>query len=217
MVEVKLRVQPRPNKTRSYKHWLRNHGKIPAVIYGKDLPNKLVEVDVRNLESILRNGAGKNAIINLTVEEAKPHKLTVMIKDLQRDPVKGDLMHVDLQKISLSDKIHTTVPIHLTGEAEGVKKGGILQSGLRELEIECVPANIPDHISVDISGLDIGDSLTVADIAGQDGFAVKNDPATVIVSIVSPHWAEAIEDKAVEPAQTEPANGEAGNGDKKEE
>ncbi len=199
MVEVKINAKPRMGTTSSYKHHLRNTGKIPGVIYGKDLPNKLVEMDVKSLESVLRTGAGRNAIINLTVQENTPRKYTVMIKDMQRDPVKGSLLHVDLQKISMQDKIHTVVPIHFIGDSVGVKKGGIMQATLRELDIECVPTKLPESIALDISALDIGDVLTVGNLLNaQDGYAIVNDPETVVVSIAAPRLAEEIETSPVE-------------------
>lgn len=209
MVKVKLDARPRLSTAGSYKHSLRDQGKIPGIIYGKDMPNKLVEVDVKKLENVLRHGAGRNSIIDLSLEGEKGNKITVMIKDLQRDPVKGQILHADMQKISLKEKINTTVPVHFTGESIGQKKGGIIQSGVRELEVECIPTDLPEHIDVDISTLDIGDSLTVSDLTLAGGCIITSDPSTVVVSIVAPRRVETdLEGVAPEKAAIEKENGE---------
>jgi len=186
MTEAKLKAMPRTGKSRE----LRRHGMVPAVVYGKGMASEPVEVDSRELENILGR-QGKNVLINLVLSGKKSqNKHVVMVKDLQRDPVGRKILHADLCKISLRDKIHTNAPVHLTGEAVGIKEGGIIQHGLRELEIECLPANIPEHLEVDISGLAIGDHLTVADLSEHPDYKVLADPGAILVTVVAPRMAE---------------------------
>jgi len=137
------------------------------------------------------------------------NKHVVMIKDLQRDPLRGTIVHADLCKVSMEEKLHTTAPVILKGEARGQKSGGILQTGVREVEIECLPLNIPESILVDITELGIGENLTVADIAVSVDFRILTDPETLLVTIIAPRTAE--EPQAAEPEEgvTE-APGEAG-------
>lgn len=190
MVEVKISAQVRPEKTKKYIHNLRSKGKIPAVVYGKDINSEPIEINARELEAAIRS-KGRNALIDLVVRgKQKENKYVVMIKELQRETMRGNLVHADLCKVSLEDKIHTSVPVVLRGESQGVKDGGIIQTGLREIDIECLPANIPENITVDISGLDIGGHLSIADIPESPDFRVLNDPESIIITIIAPRMAE---------------------------
>lgn len=186
MTEVKIKVLPRTGKSRA----LRRQGMIPAVIYGQGVSSEPVELSGRELENILLH-QGRNALINIIQSGRKsPGKHVVMVKDLQRDPIKGSILHADLYKISLRDKIHAAVPVHLAGESPGVKKGGILQHGLRELEIECLPTKMPELIELDVSGLKIGDHLTVADLPDNPDYKILSDPGAILVTVVAPRMAE---------------------------
>lgn len=205
MTEVKLKAAPRTGTSRQ----LRRRGMVPAVVYGKGIDGQAVELNSRELESILLH-TGRNAIINLALSGQKsPNKHVVMLKDLQRDPIRGEILHADLCKISLRDKIHTAAPVHLVGESAGIKEGGILQHGLRELDIECLPADIPEQVEVDVSGLKIGDHLTVADLPEHPGYKVLSDPSVILVTVVAPRMAEQPETTGaagpvVAPAATKP-------------
>lgn len=186
MVEIKINASPRPSKTNSYKQHLRGKGLVPAVVYGKGIANEAIEVDVKEVESAIRK-KGRNALIDLVVKgKQNNNKYVVMVKEIQRDPIRREIMHVDLCKISMQDKIHTTVPVVFTGQAKGVVNGGIMQAGLREVDIECLPANIPENITVDVSSLDIGDHLAVADLPRSQDFQINSDPEAVLVTVIAP-------------------------------
>ena len=190
MAEVRLTVNSRVSKTRSHIHELRKQGKIPAVIYGQGVKSEPVEIDSRELHNILVK-EGKNALIDLVLSGQKSAgKHVVMVKDLQRDPIGGRILHADLCKISLRDKIHATVPVLFTGESAGVSQGGILQHGLRALEIECLPAQIPEHLELDISSLNIGDHLTVASLPEHPDYRILSEPEGILVTVVAPRMAE---------------------------
>lgn len=192
MVEVKLMANIRPSKTNSYKHNLRKRGLVPAVVYGKGV-NEAIEVNVKDIEAAIRS-KGRNALIDLGLRGKKENnKYIVMVKEIQRDPINRQITHIDLCNISLQDKIHTTVPVTFTGEARGIINGGIVQAGLREIDIECLPANIPDNLTVDVSSLDIGDHLTVADLPQSQDYQIISDPEAVLVTVVATRTAEPAE------------------------
>ena len=190
MVEAKIGASLRPSTKGSYRHYLRDNGRIPAVVYGKGIKEQAIELDAKDLESVIRQ-KGRNVLIDLDVTGGpEQKKYVVMIKDLQRDPIRRDIVHADLCKVSLEDKLRTTVPLVLKGEAAGKKTGGVLQTGLRELEIECTPDKMPDAVSVDISGLEAGQHLTVADLMVSGDLKVLTEPDKMVVMVVAPRVAE---------------------------
>lgn len=192
MVNVKLVANLRSSKTNSYTHQLRKKGLIPAVVYGKGV-NEPIEVEVKDIESAIRQ-KGRNALFDLGLKGKKNNnKYVVMVKEIQRDPIRRQIMHVDLCKISLGEKIHTTVPVVFSGEARGVINGGVVQHGLRDIDIECLPANIPDHLTVDVSSLDIGEHLTIADLAHDQDYRIISDQESVLATVIAPRTAEPIE------------------------
>jgi len=202
MAEANLTARVRISNKKSYRKGLRHTGKVPAIVYGKGVGGTPVEIDLRDFETTVRQ-KGRNALINLTVQEgANQNKHVVIIKDMQRDPIRGLITHVDLHQVSLDDKIHATVPVALLGEARGQKNGGVVQSGIREVEVECVPAKIPEVIPVDITSLDIGGHLAVRDLPENPDYRIITDPESVLVTLIAPRMPEAAE---TEPVETAPA------------
>lgn len=197
MAEIRINAKPRTAKTKSYLHQIRHEGRIPAVIYGRGHSSQAVELDVREFESAIRK-KGRNALMDLTVKGEKgQNKIVVMVKDMQRDALHGDIIHADLFEVSMNQKIHSRVPVVFKGEAKGQKAGGVIQAGVREVEVEGLPGNLPEVISIDVSNLDIGDHLTAHDIPSLEGCRVLTDPEATLVTITAPRRAEEIE-KAVE-------------------
>jgi large subunit ribosomal protein L25 len=163
---------------------LRVAGKIPAVVYGKAREPQSVALDPRALETLLqKSGAGLNTLIDLSVSGRTD---TVLVKELQRHPVHGGYLHVDFFKVDLTQKITVSVPIHFTGKAHGVEFGGILDHPLREIEVECLPRAIPEFVEVDVSALEIGQSIHVSDLRLPEGVEVKTDPTLPVASVVLP-------------------------------
>lgn len=191
-MSVKLNVSKREGFGRGYGRKLRDKGFIPAVVYGKESGEIPIEVDLKDLKEILASEKGKNALIDLTVEGSN-EKHTVMVRDLQKDPIKGEFIHMDLHQISLDDKVHTQVPIVLVGEPIGVKKGGILQYGLRELDIQCLATDIPEQLEIDITELDFGEHISLEQIETNRNIRVLTDKEAIIASIVAPRL-EVVED-----------------------
>ncbi len=213
MAETKMRAEIRLIKTKKYKHDLLEQGKIPAVVYGKGITSESIELNVKEFESVMRK-KGRNALIDLVINsKPKEKKYVVMVKEVQREPVRGGITHVDLCKVSLKDKIHTPVPVVLKGEPHGLKNGGIIQTGLRTIEVECLPTEIPEAIPVDISSLEIGDHLTVADLPVMPGYKILTEPDGVLVTIIAPRMAEEAEAVKAEGPVITPAEHEKEDGE----
>jgi large subunit ribosomal protein L25 len=215
MKEVSLKVKPREKRGKEYAKKLRRSGIIPAVVYGQQTASLPLEVESKAFHALLRHGLGENVLITLTAEDQKGKDRKVLVREVQRDPVGGDIVHIDFHEISLTKKLAIQVPIHLVGVPEGVTNGGILQHVLRELEVECLPTAIPEKIDVDVTSLDIGDSIHVADLK-LEGIDVLSDPHSSIVSVVPPTVFK--EPEAAPVAEAEPeVIGEKEEGEEKEE
>ncbi len=162
---------------------LRRTGEVPGVIYGGDAEPSHFSVDARILRNTL---ARSGAILDISIDGGKASP--VIVKDLQRHPVRGEIMHLDLVRVNMNEKIHTTVVLELVGadEAPGVSEGGVLSQETREVNIEALPGDIPETIEHDVSGMHINDTLTLGMIAAPSGVTVLDDPETVIASITPP-------------------------------
>jgi large subunit ribosomal protein L25 len=183
---------------------LRVNNQIPGVLYGGEEGNIALALNPVDLRKALEKGGGENVIINLTVHREDEEMVrTVMVKDIQFHPTRGEYLHADLLRISMEKMIRVDVPITLQGEAPGVKmKGGILDHVLREAEVECLPAAIPDALVADISSLDIGDSVHVRDLKAIEGVKILVNPEMVVASVSHPEKEE--EEAPVEVAPAEP-------------
>lgn len=168
---------------------LRAAGRIPGVVYGKKLANQSITLDPHALEKILSKG-GMNSLIDLEVPGGKR---TVLVKDLQRDPVRGVYLHADFYEVDLAQSIEVSVPLHFSGKARGTEFGGIVDHPLRELDIECLPGAIPEFIEVDVSPLDLNDSLHVRDLAVPEGVTVRTDGDLPVAAVIAPAAAEEAE------------------------
>lgn len=184
--QLKLKAQIRTVKGSGGSNRLRRQGWIPAVLYGPDLEEAVpLQVNVQELHRIVPGE--QRGIMELEVQEGdRTETHPVMIKEIQRDKVKGSIIHLDLYRVSRMRKVTTTVPIHLTGAPAGVKAGGVLQHQLWEVEIECLPHQIPEYLEADISGLEIGDVLTVKGLKVPEGVEVLTPADDPVVSVLAP-------------------------------
>jgi large subunit ribosomal protein L25 len=185
MKEVVLKAKPRQMLGKEKAKKLRKNGIIPAVVYGLETKTLPLEIESKSFNALLRGGLGENVIITLMLDDPQDGRKQVLIREVQRDPVRGDIVHVDFHQISLTHKITIEVPIHLIGMPEGVKEGGILQHALREIKVECLPTSIPEKFEVDVSHLKIGDSIHVADLKAE-GVTILSDLQGSIASVVPP-------------------------------
>jgi large subunit ribosomal protein L25 len=201
-----LEAQPRTPGNKNVARRVRQEGKIPAVVYGAGQDAKPVTVDPRQVTRILNSETGHNTIFDLTLDGSKTK---AMIVDWQFEPIKGKLLHIDVKRIAMDQKLAVKVPILLKGEAAGVKQqGGIMEQMLREVEVECLPSDIPSHIDADVSELVFGKVLRVADLPHSDKWKFLSDanqPVAHVTSVkeeVAP-TPEAVAAEAAAPAEPE--------------
>jgi len=178
-----LEAQPREAGTKNDARRVRREGKIPAVVYGAGKDSLAISVDPRVVTRILNSETGHNTIFDLTMDG---DKTKAMIVDWQYEPIKGNLLHIDLKRIALDKVLTVSVPIFLIGEAAGVKQeGGILEQMLREVEVECLPGDIPSHIDADVSELVFGKVLRVADLPHSDKWDYLTDENQPVAHVTS--------------------------------
>lgn len=201
-----LEGQPRTPGTKNDARRVRRDGKIPAVVYGAGKESLSISVDPRVVTRILNSETGHNTIFDLNLDG---EKTKAMIVDWQYEPIKGRILHIDLKRIALDKVLTVSVPIELTGEAEGVKtQGGILEQMLREVEIECLPADIPSHIDVDVSHLTFGKVLRVSDLPHSDKIKFLTDENQPVAHVTSVKEEVAVTPEAAAEAAATPAEPE---------
>ena len=215
MAEQSLAVQLRTGKGKEAARKLRSQGLIPAVVYGQREEAIPVTLNPQQLAKAMRGGAGERSLIKLTIEGLQdgPVTKTVILKEKQVDPVKRTLLHVDLYTVAMDETIHVAIPVHVVGKSHGVELGGVLEQVLREIEVECLPGDIPPSIDVDVSALDVGDSIHVADITLEKA-KILVDPEQTLVTVVPP---TVYEEPVVEEEVVEEEELEEGEEEKKEE
>jgi len=206
MEKVTLKAEIREGTGKRIAKDLRKKDMIPAVVYkgGKDALK--LQLAVRDLEETLHTKAGENVIVTLNIEggEGKAKDMTVLIKEIQREPIRELILHVDFNEISLTETLKVNVPLAAHGEPVGVKAdGGTLEHVMWELQVECLPTNIPEKIEVEVSGLKIGDSIYVKDIAAPEGVKILTDPE-LIAMIVKPPKVEVPKEEVAVEAPVEP-------------
>jgi large subunit ribosomal protein L25 len=188
MEKRSLAAQWREGKGKEEARRLRHQGLIPAVVYGQRQETIPVTLNPQELAKVLHGGAGERTLINLTIEGLKdgPITKTVILKEKQIDPLKRTWLHVDLYTIAMDEEISVGIPVRIVGKAPGVTvQGGILEQVLREIEVKCLPSDIPSSIDVDVSALEIGDSIHVAEITLEKA-KILADPGQTVVTVVAP-------------------------------
>jgi large subunit ribosomal protein L25 len=192
VAENVLQVELRENGGKGVARKLRQSGRIPGVLYGRGKRAQPVTLDPKPLERALqRSEAGMNTLFDLHVSGGSGGDRVVLVKELQREPARGTPLHADLYEVDLTETVEVEVPIHLVGTPPGVSlEGGIMDHAHRALAVECLPRAIPDELSLDVSGLNIGDSLHVSDIALPEGVELRDDPEISVVSVVAPRVEE---------------------------
>jgi large subunit ribosomal protein L25 len=205
MEKVILKATVRTKTGKAAAKDLRSRSMVPVNVYKGGEAAQSLQVSIDDLRETLETSAGENVIITLKISgEGSPKDKTVLIKEIQREPIKDGILHVDFNEISLTETLEVDVPLSVKGEAVGVKvDGGILEHVMWELKVECLPTDIPEKIEVDVSNLKIGDALHVKDMAVPKSVKVLNDPE-LIVLIVKAQKVEAPKEEAVEAAAGEP-------------
>ena len=205
MSEYKLAAENRSDAGKGAARRLRASGRVPAVLYGHGTKPQHLSVDARQFGQALRTDAGANVLISLEVGRDQHLALA---KEIQRHPVRGHLIHVDFIQVRRGEKVHVQVPVHLVGEAPGVREGGIADQDLYQLNVEAEVTAVPEAVDADVSGLGIGDVLRVGDLKAPGGAVILDDPEAVVVSVAAP--AAEVEPEPVEGEEGEAAEGGEG-------
>jgi large subunit ribosomal protein L25 len=204
-MERKLKAEPRARTGKEAAHKIRSTGRVPAVVYGQGVDPVHVSIDAKELFHLLHTDAGMNVLVDMRVDS--DHFLA-MPREVQRDHIRGQFLHVDFLRIKRDEKIGVEVPVHLVGESHGVKEGGVIEHHLWNLHLECFPQDVPTSIDADISRLGINESLKVADLDIPDKLTLLTSTDEVIVSVVPPQILRVEEEVAA--AEEEAMAAEAG-------
>ncbi|WP_238392716.1 50S ribosomal protein L25 [Paenibacillus antri] len=184
MIDMKVTVLSRSGETKSDRRTNRESGKIPGVVYGKKVASQPIYIEEKALHQLMRSGAGAGGILRLTLPTHGEQP--VMIGEIQRDKVLGRILHVDFHQIDMSEPVKATVRVELTGEAQGVSEGGILQVMNPTVEVRCIASAIPAAIEADVSRLAVGEHLYVRDLAVPAGVEIRSDENDIIATILAP-------------------------------
>ncbi len=207
---VKLEVKERESLGSRESRRLRRTGLIPGVLYGRQKA-RAIAIPERELRRALTGAGGLHAILDVVLEGQKSTHPSIL-KDYQRHPIRGTVVHVDLQEVRLDEPIHSAVVVTLVGESAGAREGGVLQQAVREVNVEALPLEIPEHVEIDVTELGIGESVRVADLPRLDGVTYLDDPETAIASITLPTRVEEPEEELGEGAETEAGEEAEGEG-----
>ncbi|MFY9586309.1 MAG: 50S ribosomal protein L25 [Actinomycetota bacterium] len=201
-MEVALQAEARAGTGKGVTRKLRAAGKVPAVLYGRGLEPLALSVDRIALAKVFKTDAGRNVLIDLQVD-GDTH--LTLARELQRDPLRGAIVHVDFLKIARDVAIEVDVPIHITGESPGVKEGGVIEHHIWSVHLSCLPTNVPDRLEADVSRMVIGDMLRVGDLAIPEGVTILTNPEEAVLGVVVPQVLKVEEEV---PAEAELAEGE---------
>ncbi|WP_309386375.1 50S ribosomal protein L25 [Cerasicoccus frondis] len=194
MSEHLLSVTKREGIGRGNSRRLRAQGQIPAVIYGKS-GNRNLAVAERDFQMLLREVAGSTAVITLKIAD---ESIDALIHETQRDPLTDRFRHIDFLEVVAGELIHAHIPVHIKGEAIGVKNGGVLDFSVHELEVHCLPRNLPEFIEVNVADLNIGEAVHLENLPAMEGVHFDGEPDMVIVAIAEPAKIESAETDEVE-------------------
>lgn len=207
---VSLQVSQRAGIGRTALKAVRNAGRVPGVLYGKDknktVRSRPIEIDAKKLGSLLHSSSSENVLVDVELTDKDGKKVDqhlALLLDVQHHPLKDYIIHVDLHEIAQDEILHAEVPVFSTGEPAGVKNGGgLLETMLRTIRVACLPRNLPDSITVDVSALEIGHSVHVSELKLPEGVTVSNPPELPVFSVFAPKE-EVVETPTAEAAQPE--------------
>ena len=185
---------------------LRRQGLIPAVLYGPKRESVPLTISPLDLDNVYKVSGTERVVLNLIIENGGTQNATAVVKEVQASPVTGQYLHIDFYEISLDEEIVVNVPVEVTGKSKGVERGGFLHVVRYELEISCLPADMPDKIEVDVTGLDIGDSIHIGDIDLGDKVRLLADTDLTVATVVAPTVEEEeVPEEELEVAEEAPA------------
>jgi len=211
MKSLEITARPREGTGRLAVKKIRKEGRVPGIIYGKGFDPKPVSVDEHTIEEVLHHSASENILLQVKIEEegrSRPEERTALLQEVQHHPTTGKVLHIDLHQVAAGEKVTITLPIEPRGEAPGVKAGGILEVVLFKVKARGLPVNLPEVLEVDVSNLDVGETLHVEDLRPPAGVELLADPKLPVITIAVPaagvEGAEAAEEAAEEEEEAEP-------------
>ena len=216
METIEIQIEPREAGAKGRAKQLRREGKLPGIFYGPKAESVPLELDRKDFLSRVAGLEGSHLI---RIKSSSPllAERVALVKEMQFHPVTGEVVHADFYEVDLSARIRVKVPLHFVGKAEGVVRGGILQPVVREIEVECLPMDIPEYFDVEVSSLDIGDSLHVKDLSIPEGVAAIYESNLTLVTVVPPTVEEAPAAAEVAPVAVEGAEAVAPAAEEKKE
>lgn len=179
-----LNCQIREEATKGTMAELRRQGKVPGVIYGRQVPNRTVLFESAELKKVF-HGKGTRGLFSLALAGENVPTMAIL-REVQKHPVNGSIIHVDFMKVIMSEKITAPVPVVVTGEEEITRTGGIVQTGVKEVEVSCLPGDLPESINLDIANWSIGDKMVVGDLLKREGVEFLTDPDTLLAVVLPP-------------------------------
>lgn len=203
MAELTLEVQRREETGKSAVRKMRREGIVPAIMYGGGRDPIAISVNRRTISDLItksEHGIRSIFLLKLSDSDKTRH---AMIRDYQLDAITRQIKHLDFVRVNMKEKVHLQIPIHTTGEAKGHKLGGVVDFVMREMEVECLPGSIPDEIVIDISDLDIGDSIRVGELTMPEGVKSLEDEERVVVTVTAPRAVVEETEEAVEEEEPE--------------
>ncbi len=183
-----LPVETRTQIGKNANHKLRAQGYIPAVLYSHGESQNIM-VQKKNFFKIFKGHISENVLIDLEIKDTPGFPVKAFVKDYQRHPITDEILHLDFFRVTMTEAITTRVPVEVVGTPIGVKQGGILEIIERELEVECLPADLPEKITIDVTNLAIGQSIHVKDVAAPKAVTIVSTPESVILAVLAPHKA----------------------------
>jgi large subunit ribosomal protein L25 len=207
----RLEVQERAELGSAASRRLRRDGLVPGVLYGRGKKPHAISVPQRELRRVLTGPSGLHAILDVVLEGQKTTHPSIL-KEYQQDPVRGRLAHIDLQEVRLDQPIQAQVVVELVGESAGVKEGGVLSQVTREINVEALPMDVPEHVELDVSGMVIGDTLRVADLKPVEGVTWLDDPEETVLANVTMPTRVVEPEEALEEGEEAAPEGEAPEG-----
>jgi large subunit ribosomal protein L25 len=212
-METKLTADRRDGRGKGVARKLRSAGRIPAVLYGHDQEATPLSVDAHDMFKVLHTSAGANVLVDLNLDGTEH---LVLPREIQRNHIKGTIVHVDFLVVSRTETIQVNVEIVDVGEAPGVKQGGVVDHHLREVLVECFPQDVPEHLEADISALDLNDVLHVSDLVAPKGVTILSNPEETVLAVIVPAVLKTEADLTIageEPTVTEAPAAEEGEGE----
>jgi len=192
MKSVALKAYPRAQVQRAEVTKLRRAGRVPATIYGRLAKPQNLEVNSKEFADLLHHSASENLLVDLSVENDARSKRLALVQEIQHHPLDGKVLHVDFHEVAENEKVTVQVPVETTGEAVGVKAGGVLEHVLFKLKVRCLPKDLPEQIVVDVTSLEIGKSFHIADIKVPEGVEILGDKHITVVAVATPRAEEEV-------------------------